>query len=82
MEIYVDDMLVKNPTIEQHVRDLAETFATLRLYDMKLNLEKYTFGVEVDKFLRYMVSQKGIEANPKKIQAILDMSSPRSVKDI
>ena len=34
MEVYVDDMLVKNPTVEQHIKDLAETFASLRLYNM------------------------------------------------
>ena len=40
MEVYVDDMLVKSPTIEQHIRDLADTFASLRLYNMRLNSEK------------------------------------------
>ena len=36
MEVYVDDMLVKSPTIEQHIKDLADTFASLRLYNMRL----------------------------------------------
>ena len=45
MEVYVDDMLVKKPTIEQHIKDLADTFAFLRLYNMKLNPEKCTFRV-------------------------------------
>ena len=56
MEVYVDDMLVKSPTIEQHIEDLADTFALLRLYNMRLNPEKCTFGVEVGKFLGFMVS--------------------------
>ena len=82
MEVYVDDMLVKSPTIEQHITDLADTFASLRLYNMRLNPEKCTFGVEAGKFLGFMVSQRGIEINPEKIQAILEMTSPKSVKDI
>ena len=45
MEVYVDDMLVKSTTMEHHLRDLKETFFDLRLYNMKLNLEKCTFGV-------------------------------------
>ena len=40
------------------------------------------FGVEVGKFLSFMVSQRGIEINLEKIQAILEMASPKSVKDI
>ena len=82
MEVYVDDMLVKSPTIEQYIKDLADTFASLRLYNMRLNPKKCTFGVEVGKFLGFMVSQRGIEINPEKIQAILEMTSPKSVKDI
>ena len=51
IEVYIDDMLVKSSTIEQHIWDLANTFAAHWLYDMKLNLEKCTFRVKVGKFL-------------------------------
>ena len=70
MEVYVDDMLVKSSIIEQHIKDLADTFASLRLYNMRLNPKKCTFGVEVGKFLDFMVSQRRIEINLEKIQAI------------
>ena len=66
MEVYVDDMLVKSPIMEQHIHDLAEMFTFLYLYNMRLNPEKCTFGIEVEKFLGFMISQRGIEANPKK----------------
>jgi len=49
---------------------------------MKLNLKKCTFGVSLGKFLESMVSHRGIEANPDKIQAILDMKPPRSIKEV
>ena len=47
---------------------------------MKLNLSKCAFGVSLGKFLGFMVSQRGIEANPDKIQAILSMELPKNVK--
>ena len=82
MEVYVDDMLVKSKEEPAHLDDLKETFATLRQYLMKLNLSKCTFGVASGKFLGFMVSQRGIEANSEKVQAILDMASPMIVKEV
>jgi hypothetical protein len=76
MEVYVDDMLVKSLTSHNHVADLAEAFDTLRKYHMKLNPQKCSFGVDSGKFLGFMVSQRGIEANPDKVRAILEMPSP------
>ena len=69
----MDDMLVKSVRETQHLDDLQETFDTLRQYKMKLNLSKCAFGVASGKFLGFMASQRGIEANPVKIQAILNM---------
>ena len=62
--------------------DLQETFDTLRRYNMKLNPSKCVFGVSSRKFLGFMVSRRGIEANPDKIQAILNMEPPRNVKEV
>jgi hypothetical protein len=73
VEVYVDDMLVKSMYITDHVADLSETFATLRRYRMMLNPAKCAFSVLSGKFLGFMVSQRGIEANPNKVKAILDM---------
>ena len=67
MEVYVDDMLVKSREKLAHLDDLKETFATLRQYQMKLNPSKCAFGVALGKFLGFMVSQKGIEANLEKV---------------
>ena len=69
----LSDMLVKSAREMQHLDDLQETFDTLRQYNMKLNPSKCAFGVASRKFLGFMVSQRGIEANPNKIQAILNM---------
>ena len=76
VEVYVDDMLVKSQDERRHLDDLQETFDTLRQYHMKLNPSKCAFGVSSGKFLGFMVFHRGIEANPDKIQAILDMKPP------
>lgn len=66
MEVYVDDMLVKSLDEEKHLDNLQETFDMLRRYNMKLNPSKCAFGVSFSKFLGFMVSHRGIEANPIK----------------
>ena len=63
VEVYMDDMLVKSMDEGKHLNNLQETFDTLRQYDMKLNPNKCAFGVSLGKFLRFMVSHRGIEAN-------------------
>ena len=82
MEVYVDDMLVKSKEESAHLDDLQKTFTTLRQYQMKLNPSKCAFGVVLSKFLGFTVSQRGIEANLKKVRAILDMTSPKTVKEV
>ena len=82
VEVYVDDMLVKSIDEGSHLDDLQETFETLRRYKMKLNPSKCAFGVSSGKFLGFMVSQREIEANPDKIQAILDMKPPKNIKEV
>ena len=82
VEVYVDDMLVKSREENDHLDDLRETFETLRKYQMKLNPSKCAFGVYSGKFLGFMVSQRGIEANSDKIKAILEMQPPKTTKEI
>ncbi|KAK8928779.1 hypothetical protein KSP39_PZI017670 [Platanthera zijinensis] len=68
MEVYVDDMLVKSIRREDHLEDLEKCFRILRQYGMRLNPSKCAFGVTSGKFLGFMVTQRGIEANPKKLR--------------
>uniref|UniRef100_A0A2N9HHU7 Reverse transcriptase domain-containing protein n=1 Tax=Fagus sylvatica TaxID=28930 RepID=A0A2N9HHU7_FAGSY len=82
VEVYVDDMLVKSKEEDGHLDDLRETFETLRKYQMKLNPSKCAFGVYSGKFLGFMVSQRGIEANLDKIKAILEMQPPKTTKEV
>ena len=82
VQVYVDNMLVKSRREEDHLEDLRETFDTLCSYNKKLNPGKCAFRVTAGKFLGFMVSQRGIEANPDKIRAIIEMAPPRNVKEV
>ncbi|XP_021752463.1 uncharacterized protein LOC110717970 [Chenopodium quinoa] len=82
MEVYVDDSIVKSKENEDHVTDLAETFATFRKHQMKLNPKKCVFGVKSSKFLSFIVSKRGIDANPAKVQAALDLPEPKTRRDV
>jgi ribonuclease HI len=77
---YVDDIIVKSTKQENHITDLQETFANFRQAGLKLNPKKCVFGVKKGKFLGCLVSTKGIEANPNKIEAILRMEPPSTKK--
>jgi hypothetical protein len=82
VEVYVDDMLVKSIRTASHIADLREPFETLRSQKMKLNSAKCAFGVSSGKFLGFMVSQRGIEANPEKVNEVLGMQSPQTTKQL
>ncbi|CAH9076796.1 unnamed protein product [Cuscuta europaea] len=73
MEAYVDDMIVKSKESSSHADDLREIFAILQKFNLRLNPKKCTFGVQGGKFLGYMMSRRGIEANHEKIQVIINM---------
>jgi len=75
-------MMVTSHERGQHAADLEELFATISKYRLKLNPEKCVFGVEAGKFLRFMLTERGIEANPDKCAAIIAMRSPTSVKEV
>ena len=82
MEVYIDDMLVKSTTAEIHITYLVEAFLILKKYNMKLNPAKCAFGVSAEKFLGFIVNNRGIEANSDKIKDMLDMPSPSSIKEV
>ena len=77
---YVDDIIVKSTKQENHIADLQETFANFKKAGLKLNPEKCIFRVKKGKFLGCLVSIKGIEVNPSKIEGILWMEPPKSRK--
>jgi hypothetical protein len=79
---YVDDIVVASKNKEDHLADLAESFTNMWDAQLCLNPEKCVFGVRQGKILGYLVSHRGIEANPTKIQAIINMTPPQSTRDV
>ena len=71
MEVYIDDMLIKSKERPNHATHLQQVFDLLRTYGMKLNPTKCAFGVSTGRFMGFMMTQRGIEANPSQLKAIL-----------
>ena len=80
IKVYVDDMIGKSRTEEEHVTYLLKLFRRLRQYKLRLNPSKCTFDVRSGKLLGFIVSQKGIEVDPDKVKAIREMPSPKNEK--
>jgi hypothetical protein len=82
IEAYIDDIVVKSEKREDLLDDLKETFDNLRRFKMMLNPKKCVFDVSSGKLLGYMVSSRGIDANPKKVEAIENLQPPQTRKEI
>ncbi len=76
LEVYVYDSIVKSKTEKEMIVDLQETFDNMRKYKMRLNLRKCVFGIKSGKFLGYLVSERAIDANPEKVQVVIDLVEP------
>lgn len=70
IEVYVDDMITKTHTEENHMQTLRKLFEILRKYQLKLNIVKCTFEVKCGKLLGFVVSDRGIKVDPNKVKAI------------
>ena len=79
---YVDDIVVKSDKKEMHIEDLHETFTNIRKSGLKLNPDKCIFGIQKGKLQGCLVSARGIEANPDKILAIINMQPPTNKKQV
>jgi hypothetical protein len=82
LEVYIDDIIVKTNESGDPVADVEEVFRQLRKFNLRLNLDKCTFGVKAGKFLGFLLTSRGIEANPDKCKAVLEMASPRSIREV
>jgi len=78
----LDDLVVMSKAKDQHIADLEELFRTIAKYNLKLNLDKCIFRVEAGKFLGFLLTERGIEANPDKCAAIIGMRSSANVKEV
>ena len=79
MEDYMDDTLVKSAKHNTHLQDLGPILDKMEKFSLQLNPKKCAFSVTLGKLLGYIVSAKGIEVDPKKVQAIMDMPPPCNI---
>ena len=82
VEVYVDDMRVKSQDITYHLAALQRFFERIKHFRLRLNPKKCTFGVTSGKLLGHIISERGIEVDPEKMRAILDMPTPRTKREI
>ena len=82
IEVYVDDMIAKSRTEQEHLVNLRKLFERLQKYQLRLNPTKCTFGVKSGKLLGFIVSQKGIEVDPEKVKTIFEMLELRTEKQV
>ena len=82
MEDYVDDTLVKSAKRHAHLQDLGPILDRMEKFSLRLNPKKCAFSVTSGKLLEYIVSAKGIEVDPEKVQAIMDMPPPRNISQM
>ena len=82
IKVYVDEMIAKSDSKEEHILNPRTLFERLRKFKLKLNPAKCTFGVKSGKLLGFVVTQKGIEVNPDKKRVIIDMLAPSMEKEV
>src|SRR4051812_2574711 len=82
VQVYIDDIVIKTYSASTLLDDLRETFTALNKSRIKLNPKKCVFGIPAGKLLGYMVSARGIEGNPEKVQAIARMQEPTNIKGV
>nr|GEY24448.1 reverse transcriptase domain-containing protein [Tanacetum cinerariifolium] len=81
IKVYVDDLVVKSYIEAEMMRDIEETFRTLRKVNMKINPKKCSFGLAEGMFLGYVVTPEGIKPCPDKTAVVLQLPSPRTIKE-
>ena len=82
VEVYIDEIVVKSKTKNEHIQHLEKTIRLMKAYNMKLNLAKCAFGVSIGKSLGFMVTQRGIEVSPDQIKVVMETPAPSFKKKL
>ena len=82
LEVYIDDIVIKSAGLDHHLADLRLALERMRRYGLKMNPLKCAFGVSAGKFFGFIIHEKGIEINPKRIEAMKQVEAPTYKKDL
>jgi hypothetical protein len=76
LEVYIDDIVIKSAGLDSHLADLRLALERMRRYGLKMNQLKCAFGVSTGKFLGFIIHEKGLEIDPKRIEAMRKAEAP------
>jgi hypothetical protein len=82
LEIYIDDVIVKSDSVNNHLADLRLALGRMHRYGLKMNPLKCAFGVSAGKFLGFIIHEHGIEIDHIKIESINKMQPPQCNNDM
>jgi hypothetical protein len=82
LEVYIDDLVIKSTDFDEHLANLRLTLERMRKYNLKMNPLKCAFSVSVGRFLGFIVHEKGIEIDPKKVESIKNLGEPTCKRDV
>ena len=82
LEVYIDDIVIKSAGLSHHLDDLRLALERMRPYGLKMNPLKCAFGVSAGKFLGFIIHEKGIEIDPKRIEAMKQVEAPTCKKEL
>ena len=82
LEVYIDDIVIKSAGLDSHLADLRLALERMHRYGLKMNPLKCAFGVSAGKFLGFIIHEKGIEIDPKRIEAMRKVEAPTCKKDL
>jgi hypothetical protein len=82
LEIYIDNVVIKSDSIDNHLADLCLALEIMHRYGLKMNPLKYVFGVSAGKFLGFIIHEYGIEIDPTKVESINKMQPPQCKNDM
>ena len=79
---YLDDFIIHSKDLNQHYERLAEVLSRFRQHNLRVKISKCTFAVPKVSYLGHVISAEGISPDPTKVEAVQNLSSPKSVKDV
>ena len=79
---YLDDIIIFSKSEEEHLQHLEEIFTRLRKFGLKMKHEKCSFFKKHIQYLVHLVSEKGFEPLPEKLESIRNMPAPRTAKEV
>ena len=82
LEVYIDDIVIKLAGLSHHLADLRLALERMHQYGLKMNPLKCAFGVSAGKFLGFIIHEKDIEVDPKRIEAMKKVEAPACKKDL